>query len=220
MQRSRHGKENSSPAHKAVPPTLAPPPRMRALLTTDGSNLSTPCSMSPEDFSRSGSIVRHVRPEDPYSDHVGNGSVQHTFSHPDPRMRALPRPPSALQYREMPPPPRPLYRSPMDDTASSTTSSVPPSLASSIGTSSRQISATSTANSHIVDGAVAGSENWESYDDGDTSEPDPDASDLYWQKLTMQQQMRGTIGAGMSMRMGRAPGIATESRLGSDDGVE
>ncbi|KAI9655918.1 MAG: hypothetical protein M1831_004763 [Alyxoria varia] len=160
------GQENHG-RPKTGHPTMAPPPKMRDLYAPPPA--STPSNNYPEDVSRSGSIVRHITPEDPYSDTSHFQNAQ----------------PGRYERDMMPPPPRPTsssqhhhqhqnqnnnyqqrYGSHQDPHADNM------SLISGTthSSNSRQISntssvAASTASSQTT--AASGSENWETFEDSE-----------------------------------------------------
>lgn len=173
---------------------MAPPPKMRDL--QQAMMPPTPVTdMSSDDLSRSGSVVRHVAPEDPYSDPE---AMNRTYRQP-PYNNA--RPPSQ-EYRPasrdvMPPPPRPVH-----GYAPSSTSSV---------TSSYQHNGPSTASSIRVTSndstAVSGSENWETYGSDEENEeafapPPPhhtghqNSEEMYYARLKSASAKRAHAGDG------------------------
>lgn len=133
---------------------MAPPPRTLPKLRDVFAPPETPTPINNADlsFERSGSIIRHMSPEDPYSDRSSLRSIR-TF-----QSTASSRPTSQATNHNMGPPPRPSPRFEYP--------SAPPPLMS------RQTSnASSVATSNS---AVSGSENWETYTDAsDDEEPDP-----------------------------------------------
>ncbi|EED12875.1 microtubule associated protein (Ase1), putative [Talaromyces stipitatus ATCC 10500] len=172
-----HG--NNSPERRQ-PPTLyssntirgkipprAPPPKMRELFTDPNEDSVAPSYMMEPSHCESVVSSRSVRPvslEDVYDDRQQRSVVSHS---------TMPRPRTAMSSnsssqslrsiasREMAYPPQNPYLSRQ-----------PPPLAPAM----RQIS------NSTVQTATSGSENWETYDD-DASEPEIDASDVYYAKL-------------------------------------
>ncbi|EMC98081.1 hypothetical protein BAUCODRAFT_32075 [Baudoinia panamericana UAMH 10762] len=161
-------------------PPRAPPPRMKDLFIPPTPN-PTAASHENIDVERSASVVRHVEPEDPYSDEPKQYHTLHSSA-------------------PMPPPPRPGYgrATPSQDSyASSYASSSSRPLSQQdqpIAPSSRQTSNTSSimsnhsqvnsVNGSVTESAVSGSENWETYD-SETEETD--ATEVYWAKAKAQQ---------------------------------
>lgn len=139
-----------------------PPPRVLPKLRDVFIPPETPCPINNADvsFERSGSIIRHMSPEDPYNDRSSLRSVR-TF-----QSTASSRPASQAthHYTAAAPRPSPRFEYP----------AAPPPLMS------RQTSNTSsvaTSNS-----AVSGSENWETYTDASDDE-EPDARMTYFAKV-------------------------------------
>jgi len=211
-------------------PQMAPPPKMRQLFEPPPAAMSTPAhAFSTNDFSRSGSIVRNIQPEDPYS------SV--------PRTRPLPMPTSSYSHT-MAPPPRPTYyrADSVVSTASSATSSIyGGSVSGSVihsgsrsaahgldrsgGRSTRDTSAATTssrgASVEISGMSGGGSENWETYEEGEDAVPERDASEAVYAKAkagagngTPRSGHALGLGTGMSLGMGAAKGYAGGVHMG------
>jgi Ase1/PRC1/MAP65 family protein len=196
--------------HMGPPPSrgAAPPPKMKDFFVPP-----TPSPAQKENYpdpERSGSVIRHMEPEDPYT----NAEDLHSS-----RYRAL----QSSTTTNMGPPPRPAYpRNPtsqdsyassayrpgsaMSNASSAFSSSRPisrqtPGLAQEgsypMAPPSRQMSNTSSimsghsqasGASGATSGATSGSENWETYTDASETE-EADATEAYWDKVR-QQQMR------------------------------
>ena len=148
------GQENHARA-KPGHPTMAPPPKMRDLYAPPSA--STPSHDHPDDIPRSGSIVRNITPEDPYSDHSHFQNA----------------PPGRYDSDMMLPPPRP-HPQPHSKSHQHRHGSHADAMSVASGTThstaSRQISntssaAASTASSHTT--AASGSENWETFEDSE-----------------------------------------------------
>lgn len=176
------GQENSTLRGNIGAPKMAPPPKMRDLYAPP-SGSSTPSSVYPSDVPRSGSVVRHVPPDDPYSDHQylqhsQLGSSQMSSSLQTSQNGTC----NVASSRDMPPPPRPAYNNqqwqiPRGHQQSNSHYPDHHDAASTISASSansRQISNTSSAaalsiaSSHTT--AASGSENWETFDDSEVEE--------------------------------------------------
>jgi len=143
-------------------PLMAPPPKLRDLYQAPA--LATPSSASSTDVSRSGSVVRHVQPEDPYNDPRGtqdshsNSSVLRAYDLAQNNIRSMPPPPRPNYHRE-------LYET--SDTASvASARSRPMSSTAASSVAARQISNTSSVVTH--DTAYSGSDNWETYEDDES----------------------------------------------------
>ncbi|KAL5332354.1 microtubule associated protein-domain-containing protein [Aspergillus crustosus] len=158
------GTYSSSTVNGKLPSSRAPPPRMRALTTTDKEDRSNYLFEPPRCASAmSNSFVRPVSPEDVYDDRQRSFMSSSVFSQRSTGFSQssqssassvslksslqgqYPRPNPYLQHG--PPPPAP-----------------------------RQVSNTST-----VDTVTTGSENWETFDDG--SDSDAEASETYYAKF-------------------------------------
>ncbi|KAL4871067.1 hypothetical protein BDV12DRAFT_164698 [Aspergillus spectabilis] len=158
------GTYSSSTVNGKLPSSRAPPPRMRALTTTDKEDRSNYLFEPPRCASAmSNSFVRPVSPEDVYDDRQRSFMSSSVFSQRSTGFSQssqssassvslksslqgqYPRPNPYLQHA--PPPPAP-----------------------------RQVSNTST-----VDTVTTGSENWETFDDGSDSEAE--ASEAYYAKF-------------------------------------
>lgn len=150
----------------------APPPKMKDLFVPP---TPTPTSEKENslDLQRSGSVVRHVEPEDPYQDPHSYRSYQH-----------YPHQQSFGSSTNMGPPPRPGY--PRSDASYSTTASSRPLSRSEypVAPPSRQTSNTSSLMSGSANGS--GSENWETYTDTSETE-EADATEAYYAKVHAQQ---------------------------------
>ncbi|THX37483.1 hypothetical protein D6D10_05851 [Aureobasidium pullulans] len=175
---------------------MAPPPR--PMSRDFFSPPETPCPINNADisFERSGSIIRHMSPEDPYSDRSSLRSVR-TF-----QSTASSRPASQATHHYVAAAPRPSPRFEYP--------AAPPPAAMSRQTSNA--SSVETSNS-----AVSGSENWETYTDAsDDEEPDPRMA--YYAKVrtnkrdSPEDSAYGGAGKGFGAKV-RAIGV-------SDDGSE
>ncbi|KAI4723440.1 hypothetical protein E4T48_00303 [Aureobasidium sp. EXF-10727] len=142
---------------------MAPPPRPMPLSRDFFSPPETPCPINNADmsFERSGSIIRRMSPEDPYSDRSSLRSVR-TF-----QSTASSRPASQATHHYVAAAPRPSPRFEYP--------AAPPSLAMTRQTSNA--SSVETSNS-----AVSGSENWETYTDA-SDDDEPDARMAYYGKV-------------------------------------
>ncbi|KAF2104911.1 hypothetical protein NA57DRAFT_29678 [Rhizodiscina lignyota] len=147
------------------PPPRAPPPKMKDLFIPP-----TPAASSHQNaqLERSGSIVRHVAPEDPYDDrhptnlhHSRYGSVNSFHNYPEP-VAAASRPES----RQI------------------------------SGTSS--VSAQSQGSGYTNPTTVSGSENWETYESAsEVGDAEPDGADVYYAKLRASQYAQRVGGSGV-----------------------
>lgn len=146
---------------------MQPPPKMKDLFIPPTPTPSGP----PSDLQRSGSVIRHATPEDPYDDSAS--------------YRAQ-RPQTSYASSTMGPPPRPQYPR------------AEHSYASSISTNSRPMSRdhyplappsrqTSNTSSIMTGSQASGSENWETYTDASDTE-EVDATEAYYAKVRQQQQ--------------------------------
>lgn len=144
---------------KNAAPLMAPPPKLREFHP-----VATSSAPPTTDFSRSSSVVRHVPPEDPYSEHrqAPNSYLDSSV------LRAYERAQSTI--RTMPPPPRPNYRHEYQDHSDNASvisgRSRPISSTAASSIAARHISATSSNATH--DTVYSGSENWETYDDDES----------------------------------------------------
>ncbi|KAL1956419.1 hypothetical protein VTO42DRAFT_7305 [Malbranchea cinnamomea] len=192
-----------------MPPPRAPPPKMRPLVPggRENANRYPPRCESAMSGSISSANVRSVSPDDVYDDRVPRPhtsfSHHHTRSNPNfsfqtsfnPSQSMIDysyhkqqhqsylsqesRPQSRQQFHHqsyISQPPRPVsqlgtYRPPSSTTNSSGT---------------RQTSGSS--NTSTINTVTSGSENWETYDD--TSEPEADATEVYYAKLRATQDKR------------------------------
>ncbi|KAG9560856.1 hypothetical protein KCU79_g7396, partial [Aureobasidium melanogenum] len=177
---------------------MAPPPRPMPLSRDFFSPPETPCPVNNADmsFERSGSIIRHMSPEDPYSDRSSLRSVR-TF-----QSTASSRPASQATHHYVAAAPRPSPRFEYP--------AAPPAPAMT-----RQTSNSSSV--ETTSSAVSGSENWETYTDASDDE-ESDARMAYYAKVRTVQRDSPEDGAyeGTGMGFGakvRAIGV-------SDDGTE
>ncbi|KAG9743715.1 hypothetical protein KCU73_g8335, partial [Aureobasidium melanogenum] len=177
---------------------MAPPPRPMPLSRDFFSPPETPCPVNNADmsFERSGSIIRHMSPEDPYSDRSSLRSVR-TF-----QSTASSRPTSQATHHYVAAAPRPSPRFEYP--------AAPPAPAMT-----RQTSNSSSV--ETTSSAVSGSENWETYTDASDDE-ESDARMAYYAKVRTVQRDSPEDGAyeGTGMGFGakvRAIGV-------SDDGTE
>lgn len=180
------GQENhdSSTIRSNIGPPMAPPPKMRDLYNPPSSSTcGTPSGAHPGDVLRSGSVVRQVPPEDPYADphamhrsHLNSSQLSNSTLHATQQHREPQR--DNREYREMPPPPRPIFphqkshaqhynpQSQYYDSHRDAASTVSGSSANS-----RQISANSSVAGHSIASsqttAASGSENWETFEDSE-----------------------------------------------------
>ncbi|KAF2762847.1 hypothetical protein EJ05DRAFT_471806 [Pseudovirgaria hyperparasitica] len=158
-ERPQPSRADSQTIRKMAPPR-APPPKMKDLFVPPPAP-----SPTPHDFEdpRSGSIVRHIAPEDPY----GGSNAYHHHQ------------PSMIRH-DSHDNPRHQYQPHHQDDQYSNYSSHAPSYTYSQSTvsSTRQISSSSNNTAATT---ASGSENWETYDDN--SEPEVDASDAYYAKM-------------------------------------
>jgi Ase1/PRC1/MAP65 family protein len=196
----------------AMGPPKAPPPKMKDLFIPP-----TPTPINEKenalDVERSGSVVRHVEPEDPYDDRYRQRGYQQ-------------QPQQNFHSSAMGPPPpiqRPAY--PRSDASYSTTSSRPLSRSDyPMAPPSRQISNTSSV---MSGSAISGSENWETYTDNSETE-ETDATEAYYAKVKAQQMRQQqaaykrpaqTAPLGASKRMREQETIGEEiMREGSEAG--
>ncbi|KAH0333306.1 hypothetical protein KCU81_g9909, partial [Aureobasidium melanogenum] len=177
---------------------MAPPPRPMPLSRDFFSPPETPCPVNNADmsFERSGSIIRHMSPEDPYSDRSSLRSIR-TF-----QSTASSRPASQATQHHVAAAPRPSPRFEYP--------AAPPAPAMARQTSNA--SSVETASS-----AVSGSENWETYTDASDDE-EPDARMAYYAKVRTTKRESpddsayGGTGKGFGAKV-RAIGV-------SDDGTE
>ncbi|KAK4504707.1 hypothetical protein PRZ48_002669 [Zasmidium cellare] len=163
-------------------PPLAPPPRMKDLFIPP---TPTPTGNKENGFEleRPGSVLRHVEPEDPYSDsryHNNQYSSMHSSSSHGSTM-------SRHQHTRS-----------VDSFASSTSRPMSRTEYPTAPPFSRQTSNTSSV---MSGSAASGSENWETYTDASDAE-EVDATDAYYakvkaQQMRMSQKRPGT--AGMQM---------------------
>lgn len=221
-QQSQHEQSFSSSTRSKMPPPRAPPPKMRALVGEDrehtpkagdyhhgnGSNCDSMMSNNV-----SSANIRSISPDDVYDDrnqrpYTSHSQHQHSRSNPNLSFQSSfhhqsqsmidynpssyhnqsyishqSRPESRQQLNQsyLSQPPRPesqlgCYR--------------PPS--SSATTASRQTS--NSSNPSTANTMTSGSENWETYDDA--SEPEADATEVYYAKLRATQGKRMAGGHG------------------------
>ncbi|KAK6006154.1 hypothetical protein QM012_006564 [Aureobasidium pullulans] len=142
---------------------MAPPPRPMPLSRDFFLPPETPCPVNNADmsFERSGSIIRHMSPEDPYGDRSSLRSVR-TF-----QSTASSRPASQATHHYVAAAPRPSPRFEYP--------AAPPAPAMTRQTSNASSVETSSS-------AVSGSENWETYTDASDDE-EPDARMAYYAKV-------------------------------------
>ncbi|KLJ13383.1 hypothetical protein EMPG_11672 [Blastomyces silverae] len=181
----------SSSARSKMPPPRAPPPKMRDLNAsvrqeTPQNSFYADADHGNSVLSLSNSYVRSITPEDVYDDRNQRSYLSSSMSHYRPgssHSMAQPFNPAAsvqnLNYynhqrqQSQPQPqhqPKPYLQQPHQHEPMGP----PPRPAS------RQISNTST-----IQTATSGSENWETYDSA--SEPEIDATDVYYAKLRATQ---------------------------------
>ncbi|PGH02021.1 hypothetical protein AJ79_07759 [Helicocarpus griseus UAMH5409] len=182
----------SSSVRGKMPPPRAPPPKMRELTSTP--RLETPQSFYADAdhgnsvLSLSNSYVRQISPDDVYDDRNQHSFMSSSVSQYKPGSSHSSsfqsfNPAASLQdsgycnhQRQAQHQPKP-YMQQQHQLQQHEPMGPPPRPAS------RQISNTST-----IQTATSGSENWETYDD--TSEPEIDATDVYYAKLRAAQGKR------------------------------
>ncbi|KAJ9198662.1 hypothetical protein DTO166G4_5807 [Paecilomyces variotii] len=184
-----------------MPPPRAPPPKMRDL-AAEPREQSYPMEPPPRSASAmSGAFVRPVSPEDVYDDRYQRSYFNTSFmSHKSSGMNRSVQSIQSVSSRDAGYPaenPYLQYQAP-----------APPN---------RQ-----TSNSSSTPTVTSGSENWETYDD-DTSEPEADASDVYYAKLRAANSKRFAPDdcQNLSMIGKKAKGIrgvGQEERLVEEDG--
>ncbi|KAG9674336.1 hypothetical protein KCU99_g8697, partial [Aureobasidium melanogenum] len=174
---------------------MAPPPRPMPLSRDFFSPPETPCPVNNADmsFERSGSIIRHMSPEDPYSDRSSLRSVR-TF-----QSTASSRPASQATHHYLAAAPRPSPRFEYP--------AAPPAPAMTRQTSNASSVETTSS-------AVSGSENWETYTDASDDE-EPDARMAYYAKVRTTQRDSPEDGAYEDPRKGlgakvRAIGVSDD----------
>ncbi|KAK0778122.1 Microtubule bundling protein [Friedmanniomyces endolithicus] len=175
-----------------------PPPKMRDLFVPP-----TPTSSNGHHdtlhLERSASVVRHIEPEDPYSD--------------EPTSYRTP------QLSSMRPPPRPAYGRATPSQESFASSSYAPSSRPisrqdyPVAPPSRATSNTSSINSiGQKSDTVSGSENWETYSTDHSDNEDADAADAYYAKVRAQQsrQQQQQKQHPAAVQQLKRPGTATQ----------
>ena len=195
-------------------PARAPPPKMKDLFVPP---TPTPTYEKENsiDLQRSGSVVRHVEPEDPYQDPHSYRSYQQYHHQQAPPLHSS---------GNMGPPPRPTC--PRSDASYSTTASShhrPLSRSEyPVAPPSRH---TSTTSSQLSGGGASGSENWETYTDTSDAE-EADATDAYYAKVQAQQMRqahavkRPATAHGVPLGGGKRQAVIDEERVfsGSEAG--
>ena len=189
---------DSSALSSTLRSRMAPPPRPMALSRDFFSPPETPCPVNNADisFERSGSIIRHMSPEDPYSDRSSLRSVRTYQS----TASSQPTSQATHHYAAAIPRPSPRFEYP----------AAPPAPAMARQTSNA--SSVETSNS-----AVSGSENWETYTDA-SDDDEADARMPYYGKVrtvnrdSPEDSAYGGAGKGFGPKV-RAIGA-------SDDGSE
>ena len=208
-ERRLNGTKSQADLHKTIRGgQMAPPPPKMKDLFVPPTPTPTYEKENSLDLQRSGSVVRHVDPEDPYDDSRSYRSYQ------------------PQQHTSMAPPPRPAY--PRSDASYSTTASYSTNASRPMSRSeypvappSRHTSNTSSVMTGSVNGS--GSENWETYTD--TSDADEgDATDAYYAKVraqqARQQQAQGCKRplTAHGVPAGKRQAVIAEEREGSEAG--
>ncbi|KAH0274235.1 hypothetical protein KCU91_g5401, partial [Aureobasidium melanogenum] len=177
---------------------MAPPPRPIPLSRDFFSPPETPCPVNNAEmsFERSGSIIRHMSPEDPYSDRSSLRSVR-TF-----QSTASSRPASQATHHYVAAAPRPSPRFEYP--------AAPPAPAMTRQTSNASSVETTSS-------AVSGSENWETYTDASDDE-EPDARMAYYAKV--RTTTRESPEDGAYEGTGKGFGAKVRAIGVSDDGTE
>ncbi|KAG9960912.1 hypothetical protein KCU61_g6066, partial [Aureobasidium melanogenum] len=177
---------------------MAPPPRPIPLSRDFFSPPETPCPVNNAEmsFERSGSIIRHMSPEDPYSDRSSLRSVR-TF-----QSTASSRPASQATHHYVAAAPRPSPRFEYP--------AAPPAPAMTRQTSNASSVETTSS-------AVSGSENWETYTDASDDE-EPDARMTYYAKV--RTTTRESPEDGAYEGTGKGFGAKVRAIGVSDDGTE
>ncbi|KAG9635955.1 hypothetical protein KCV04_g7932, partial [Aureobasidium melanogenum] len=177
---------------------MAPPPRPMPLSRDFFSPPETPCPVNNADmsFERSGSIIRHMSPEDPYSDRSSLRSVR-TF-----QSTASSRPASQATHHYVAAAPRPSPRFEYP--------AAPPAPAMTRQTSNASSVETTSS-------AVSGSENWETYTDASDDE-EPDARMAYYAKVRATKRESPEDAA--YEETGKGFGAKVRAIGVSDDGTE
>ncbi|KAH0347948.1 hypothetical protein KCU83_g6517, partial [Aureobasidium melanogenum] len=177
---------------------MAPPPRPIPLSRDFFSPPETPCPVNNAEmsFERSGSIIRHMSPEDPYNDRSSLRSVR-TF-----QSTASSRPASQATHHYVAAAPRPSPRFEYP--------AAPPAPAMTRQTSNASSVETTSS-------AVSGSENWETYTDASDDE-EPDARMAYYAKV--RTTTRESPEDGAYEGTGKGFGAKVRAIGVSDDGTE
>ncbi|KAG9697886.1 hypothetical protein KCU69_g8141, partial [Aureobasidium melanogenum] len=177
---------------------MAPPPRPIPLSRDFFSPPETPCPVNNAEmsFERSGSIIRHMSPENPYSDRSSLRSVR-TF-----QSTASSRPASQATHHYVAAAPRPSPRFEYPAALPAPAMTRQTSNASSVETTSS---------------AVSGSENWETYTDASDDE-EPDARMAYYAKV--RTTTRESPEDGAYEGTGKGFGAKVRAIGVSDDGTE
>lgn len=183
-----------------MPPPRAPPPKMRELIAEprEENSMEPPprCASA-----MSGAFVRPVSPEDVYDDRYQRSYFNTSFmSHKASGMNGSVHSIQSVSSRDAAYPPENPYLQHQ-----------PPTPAN------RQ-----TSNSSTTPTVTSGSENWETYDD-DTSEPEADASDVYYAKLRATHSKRFTPDdcqnlSMMGKKVKGIRGVGQEERMVEEDG--
>jgi len=165
---------NSTIRGRTVAPPRAPPPKMKDLFNPP--TPSTTFYSNENSLERSGSVVRHTEPEDPYDETGRYRSHQPSYA--------------SLASSTMGPPPipRPNY-----SRATPSQESYAPSSASSSRPLSRAVDyplappsrQTSNTSSVLTGSQASGSENWETYTDA-SDDDDADTTAAYYAKVRQQ----------------------------------
>ncbi|KAI9889359.1 MAG: hypothetical protein M1814_005528 [Vezdaea aestivalis] len=176
IQSSTHQGQNLGKVGQMGPPARAPPPKMRKLYESSQPEMQVPShhlatQRNVSVASSSNGSVRHVSPEDVYEDYE--------------RMSYLPASTIRSQH------PQPSQNTATLKSSATSTSSRPFEQYSAA--SSRQISATSSANN-----TVSGSENWETFDDASEGDPDGEDQEAYYARLRAARGKRYTPEGGHS----------------------
>jgi protein regulator of cytokinesis 1 len=161
------------------PPRL-PPPKMKDLFAQ--SMMATPSNQDNGmgHLERSGSIVRHMPPEDVYDDRSGANSQMSQRSNMSRSMHHQPNYPSSNHSSLSADSRSARYYATQSQQSNYEYPMAPPSRPES-----RQISNTSQTSS--VPSQISGSENWETYDDASEAEPETDATEAYYAKVRAAQ---------------------------------
>ncbi|KAF2432436.1 microtubule associated protein [Tothia fuscella] len=186
------GKDNGLNAVVRMGPPRIPPPKMKDLFSQ---SMMTPmANREIENLERSGSMVRHMPPEDVYDDRSGaNSQMSHNStstymsrsayapSYPASHHSSLSAADTTLtlhsnqQHHH--------YQTSARNLPQNNAYSYP--MAPPSRPESRQISNTSNTSSNPSQ--ISGSENWETYDDASEAEAEVDASEAYYAKVRAAQ---------------------------------